>query len=264
MARVRNLALIALLALPGAALADFSFDQGSFGAAPPASAPASGGGSGSGGGDGFGGSFDSSAGSAGAASGGSGFGGSFDAAQPGPPATPAVPTPQPPENTPAAPAPDYPAIDPQIQAFELRDMGIEPTQSLRQDQFHAPTPTALPGGFLVSTQGLIDALNGGIDLVLIDALGGQYSLPDAYQAAAMSSPGTYQDRTQQQVEQWLGQITGGDAGVPLIIYCSDPMCWLSYNASLRAIAAGYTNVYWYRGGLQAWQMAGLPLQPAGF
>ncbi|WP_413872328.1 rhodanese-like domain-containing protein [Albidovulum sp.] len=50
----------------------------------------------------------------------------------------------------------------------------------------------------------------------------------------------------------------------LVFYCSDPGCWLGYNAALGAVAAGYTNVYWYRGGLQAWQMSGLPLVPSGF
>ena len=35
---------------------------------------------------------------------------------------------------------------------------------------------------------------------------------------------------------------------------------MSYNASLRAIALGYTNVLWYRGGIEAWKQAGLPVQ----
>jgi hypothetical protein len=34
---------------------------------------------------------------------------------------------------------------------------------------------------------------------------------------------------------------------------------MSYNAALRAINLGYKNVLWYRGGIEAWQRAGLPL-----
>ena len=34
---------------------------------------------------------------------------------------------------------------------------------------------------------------------------------------------------------------------------------MSYNAALRAIHAGYGNVHWYRGGLEAWQRAGQPV-----
>ncbi|MFZ4122564.1 MAG: rhodanese-like domain-containing protein [Caulobacterales bacterium] len=37
-------------------------------------------------------------------------------------------------------------------------------------------------------------------------------------------------------------------------------CWESYNAVLRAQAAGFTRVYWYRGGLRSWEEAQLPLQ----
>ena len=29
-------------------------------------------------------------------------------------------------------------------------------------------------------------------------------------------------------------------------------------AALRAVAAGYGKVYWYRGGAEAWMAAGLP------
>ena len=95
-------------------------------------------------------------------------------------------------------------------------------------------------------------------------LGAEYSLPGAYSAQGLAAAGSFQDRTQQQATAWLGQITGGQRDVPIVIFCSDPMCWLSYNGVLRTVNAGYTNVYWYRGGLQSWQMAGLPLHPAGF
>ena len=31
---------------------------------------------------------------------------------------------------------------------------------------------------------------------------------------------------------------------------------LAYNASLRAVKLGYSNVLWYRGGHEAWRLAG--------
>lgn len=176
--------------------------------------------------------------------------GNFD---PGPPASP-------------PPAPQFPAtvVPPQVTQLELQDFGVIPTETLRPGQFHAPTPILIPGAQVVSTQALADALNSGMRVVLIDVLGGSYSLPGALMAPALAQGGHFQDRLQQQAGQWLGQVTGGDASLPVILYCSDPMCWLSYNAALRVVAAGYTNVYWYRGGLHAWQMAGLQLVPAGF
>lgn len=117
---------------------------------------------------------------------------------------------------------------------------------------------------MVSTRELAQAMNDDTPMVVIDVLRGTYGLPDAYTAPALSTPGSFNDRVQQHAHSWLGQITGGDPSVPVVVYCSDPMCWMSYNRALRAIASGYQNVYWYRGELQAWQMAGLPMYPTGF
>ena len=229
--------------------------------------------------------------------GGTGFGGSFDttgpapAPQPGPqpapqPAPPPgggnfdnngfnttppqpvvtpqpqpVPSPQPqPQPQPQPPAAN---IDPQILAFEARDYGVPPSGQLRAGPMHAPTPTTVPGAATVNTAGVAGALAAGQQMLLIDVLGAAYSLPGAVVAPTLASPGSFEDRIQQQAAHWLDKVTGGRRDAPIVLYCSDPNCWLSYNAALRTVAAGYTNVYWYRGGLQAWQMAGLQVVPSG-
>jgi PQQ-dependent catabolism-associated CXXCW motif protein len=188
-------------------------------------------------------------------------GGSFDDPQP-PQPQPPQPQPQPPQ--PQPPAPAGVDVPDQVTQLELQDFGIPPTSSLRGGPFHAATPTLIPGGQVVTTKALADAMNAGTRIVLIDVLGANYSLPGAIMAPALAQGGSFQDRLQQQATLWLGQVTGGDPSIPIVIYCSDPMCWLSYNAALRTIAAGYGNVYWYRGGLHAWQMAGFSLQPSAF
>ena len=50
-----------------------------------------------------------------------------------------------------------------------------------------------------------------------------------------------------------------DKAAPLVFYCVGSQSWHSVNAAMRAVRAGYTNVIWYRGGLLAWQSAGLPV-----
>ena len=227
--------------------------------------------------------------------GGTGFGGSFDttgpapAPQPGPqpapqPAPPpgggnfdnngfnttppqpvVTPQPQPAPSPQPQPQPQPPAanIDPQILAFEARDYGVPPSGQLRAGPMHAPTPTTVPGAATVNTAGVAGALAAGQQMLLIDVLGAAYSLPGAVVAPTLASPGSFEDRIQQQAAHWLDKVTGGRRDAPIVLYCSDPNCWLSYNAALRTVAAGYTNVYWYRGGLQAWQMAGLQVVPSG-
>ena len=66
------------------------------------------------------------------------------------------------------------------------------------------------------------------------------------------------DPVQSLMTQLLAQLASGDKAKPMVFFCASSQCWLSYNAALRAVAAGYSRVYWYRGGVDAWTAAGLP------
>jgi len=151
-----------------------------------------------------------------------------------------------------------------ILAFEMRDFGIRPVSKLRRQQMHAPTPTAIPSGRLISTAQLFQAYKAGQKMIVIDVLGGSYTLPSSYIEQRVAYGGNFRDRIQQQTAAWLQQLSQGNKAIPIVMLCSDPMCWLSYNASLRAINAGFTNVFWYRGGKRAWQMAGHQMVASGF
>jgi PQQ-dependent catabolism-associated CXXCW motif protein len=59
----------------------------------------------------------------------------------------------------------------------------------------------------------------------------------------------------------LAQATHGNFDAPLVIYCHE-RCWLSWNASKRAIALGYRHVYWFAEGVEGWVAAGLPTHTA--
>jgi rhodanese-related sulfurtransferase len=49
-----------------------------------------------------------------------------------------------------------------------------------------------------------------------------------------------------------------DKTAQLVIFCHDGACPLSYELASQAVAAGYTHVYWYRGGINAWMADGGP------
>lgn len=51
-----------------------------------------------------------------------------------------------------------------------------------------------------------------------------------------------------------------DKATPVIFYCNAGECWKSYKASRAAVKAGYTNVYWLRGGIPEWKNNGLPVE----
>jgi len=46
---------------------------------------------------------------------------------------------------------------------------------------------------------------------------------------------------------------------PAIFMCNGPECWKSYKASRQAVAAGYSKVYWFRGGMPEWREKHLPV-----
>ncbi len=56
----------------------------------------------------------------------------------------------------------------------------------------------------------------------------------------------------------LERLTKGDREAPIVFFCLRD-CWMSWNAAKRAVAAGYTNVMWFRDGTDAWQELGYPL-----
>jgi PQQ-dependent catabolism-associated CXXCW motif protein len=151
----------------------------------------------------------------------------------------------------------------QLMQMERQDYGVAPTKELHTGPMHAQTPTSIPGGQVITTKGLVSLMQGGqAPYVLFDVLGGPQTLPNALPAVWVAQPGSFNDQIQQQFGGILQQGTQGRKDIPLVFYCQSTMCWMSYNAALRAIRLGYTNVLWYRGGIEAWQMAGMPTQPA--
>ncbi|MFO1057022.1 MAG: rhodanese-like domain-containing protein [Dongiaceae bacterium] len=158
-----------------------------------------------------------------------------------------------------APAPVYGTY-----AEELEDFGIAPQSSLKP-KVGAPTPLTIPGGTTVTTAAVVEALDKGVQFLLIDALktAGHPSIPNAYDFGYAGHGGTFDDDVQERLWRELSQLTGHRPDIPLVFFCQGARCWESYNAALRAIQMGFSNVYWYRGGLAAWQAAGLPLAAPG-
>ncbi len=148
-----------------------------------------------------------------------------------------------------------------LMALERKDFGVAPIDRLHTGPMHGPTPASIPGGQLITTKGLVALVQGRqAPFLLLDVLGSQEALPGAIPAVPASQPGSFEDDTQRGFGNFLAQATRGDKRMALVFYCQSTQCWMSYNAALRAIKLGYPNVLWYRGGVDAWKMAGLQLQ----
>jgi PQQ-dependent catabolism-associated CXXCW motif protein len=65
-----------------------------------------------------------------------------------------------------------------------------------------------------------------------------------------------------ELEAWfrasLERLTAGDKAAPLVFYCLAD-CWMSWNATKRALSWGYAGAQWYEEGTDGWEVAGFPL-----
>ena len=145
-------------------------------------------------------------------------------------------------------------------ADEARDWGVAPTNRLRQQPYHGPTPLTIPGAQVVQTRELQAMLASADPPVLIDVLSdaGHLTLAGTAWISGAGRGTNFFDPVQSVLEQLLAKLTHGDKARAMVFFCASSQCWLSYNAALRAAAAGYDKVYWYRGGIEAWTAAGLP------
>ena len=142
------------------------------------------------------------------------------------------------------------------------DFGVTPDNVLHE-YFERKTPTTAPGVTTVNTEQLASMLKTEKPLV-IDTMGASWyrSVPGAVgldiNGINGHTHGTFTDAVQKRLEQKLRALTGGDMAKPLVAMGFNVARFDGYNLALRLRHAGYTNVYWYRGGREAWEVAGMP------
>jgi PQQ-dependent catabolism-associated CXXCW motif protein len=149
---------------------------------------------------------------------------------------------------------------PGVYAEEDKDWGVPPTKVLRTVGYHAPTPMQIPGGRVVTTGELKAMLEQNPRPYVIDVLGGgvHRTIAGAFWMIG-SGAGDMSRDEEERFAKAIAAFAGGDKSRPMVFFCVDSECWLSYNAALRAIRLGYTNVMWYRGGIASWRIAENPM-----
>lgn len=151
----------------------------------------------------------------------------------------------------------------QVFADEDRDWGVAPTKTPRVARVHAPTPKELPGAKTITAMGLRALRDQSPAPILIDVLtgDGHRTVPGA-RWLREAGTASFDNDARERLRLDLEELSAGRKAAPLVFFCLSSECWLSYNAGLRAIELGYTNVYWFRGGTAAWQRAGFETREA--
>jgi class 3 adenylate cyclase/TolB-like protein/Flp pilus assembly protein TadD/rhodanese-related sulfurtransferase len=152
-------------------------------------------------------------------------------------------------------------------ADEEADIGIDPQLGLRSHAYLSPTPSGAPGVTTITTIALAALLerDSGSGRPLI--LGTTRPKPDFRIPGSVEVPGVFvgdffDADAQHAFAQKITQLTGGNKSHPIVAAGWNSERWSGRNLALQLVALGYQNVYWYRGGLEAWDVAGLPEEPA--
>ena len=141
-------------------------------------------------------------------------------------------------------------------ADEAKDYGVAEMKGPKGPPYDQATPLTVPGGKTITTAELKERLAQDPKPVLIDALASASMIESAQGLGSGIGEQRMFGPDRSMFPKALETLTGGDKSKPIVFYCRGSRCWHSYNASLHAIAAGYTNVLWYRGGIDAWTASG--------
>jgi class 3 adenylate cyclase/TolB-like protein/tetratricopeptide (TPR) repeat protein len=138
-------------------------------------------------------------------------------------------------------------------ADEASDSGVAPTQSLWPDPVGL-TPTSCPGATTIATVELADLLTERRPIVIDVALGSWgRTLPGAIGLQGTGHGAEFSEGSQERFSRVILDLIEGDLAAPIVALCANSEGFSAYNLALRLVALGCRNVYWYRGGVEAWQ-----------
>ena len=143
-------------------------------------------------------------------------------------------------------------------ADEDADFGVPADGSLHSEMA-GRTPTEAPGARTIRTAELV-ALLANVRPLVIDTVSNSWgrSIPGAVGLRFSGLGGSFTDEAQDRLRRKVGELTSGDLDRPVVAVGWNSERFDGRNLALRLAALGYTRLYWYRGGREAWEVAELP------
>jgi class 3 adenylate cyclase/rhodanese-related sulfurtransferase len=141
---------------------------------------------------------------------------------------------------------------------EREDPGTPSIETLRRssDDARSPTPMMVPGAKTILTDALVPLIHE-VHPLLLDTSAYRFSLPSAVHLN-MDPFGNVHDENEEVLRRKMHNLLGDDLSHPIVVFGWNAANWHARNMVLRLVALGYTNVYWYRGGKEAWEVNNLP------
>jgi tetratricopeptide (TPR) repeat protein len=143
-------------------------------------------------------------------------------------------------------------------ADEDADFGVPEDRDLHP-ALNGLTPMTAPGTTTIRTAALVRLLSERRPVVIDTvSLFAAPSIPGAVGLRYVGEAGTLGDVAQERLRAKMRTLTGGDLARPIVAVGWNSENFGGRNLALRLAALGYTQVYWYRGGREAWSVQGLP------
>lgn len=124
-----------------------------------------------------------------------------------------------------------------------------------------PTPLSIDGALTVTPAQAKCLIDSYPNKVFVADAAGSGTLPDAADfrfAAGREAPGEDALAPDGALATFLRGAMDGRKDGPILIYCHNTSCGLSFIAAQRIIKLGYGSVFWMREGTQGWRTAGYP------
>ncbi len=139
-------------------------------------------------------------------------------------------------------------------ADETADDHVEPSRTPLTGGDFAPTPRLVPGANTILTAALQTLLRGGGPVLVIDLGTGTAVIDHAVWGDSIARNAGDDAFVGRQASLFLDRFPHA----PVVIMADGAYGVTSYNATLHLTARLGRQVYWYRGGEEAWAKAGLP------
>ncbi|OSM04212.1 rhodanese-like domain-containing protein [Magnetofaba australis] len=131
-----------------------------------------------------------------------------------------------------------------------------------------PVPESLAGVEIVGSDFVLDAMESGsaniLDCRKANAVSSDGAVPTSFNCQVSSGKADVGDAevaaTADKLKAECADLGGLDKAKPIVTFCNGLNCWRSPKAALALVKLGFTNVKWYRLGMNDWKAQSLPLE----
>ena len=128
------------------------------------------------------------------------------------------------------------------------------------------TPPSIKGATTVFADTVKAWLDNGEDMIILDPRKESDYKDKGHIPMAINCPvNTDANLTQKVIDETIkhlsscSELQSVGKGEKIVAYCNGVTCWMSPKAVMALVKMGYTNIFWFRGGMNEWTKKAYPI-----